>query len=75
MIHDMDTEGAELEVKGILEKLPGIESVRLMERGAFVHYNPLGISKDEICTAIRRGGFRASTFQDSKTGDTGKSSQ
>ncbi|HYR59200.1 MAG TPA: hypothetical protein VEO95_11240 [Chthoniobacteraceae bacterium] len=75
MIPDMDTANLESKVKAILEMLPGIHSVRLIERGAFIRYNPLGIDKDEICTAIRQAGFRASTFQDSKTGATGISSQ
>jgi hypothetical protein len=75
MIPDMDTDGAEVQVKGILERLPGIKYVRLVQRGALVRYNPAGIAPNEICTAIRQSGFRASTFQDSKTGKTGVSSQ
>ena len=75
MIPDMDTEGAERQVKEVLERLPGIRYVRLVQRGALVRYNPDGIGPDEICTAIRQSGFRASTFQDSKTGKTGVSSQ
>ena len=75
MIPDMDTEGAEREVQEILQRLPGIRFVRLVQRGALVRYNPSGIVPDEICTAIRQSGFRASTFQDSKSGKTGVSSQ
>ena len=74
-IPDMDTGRAEVRMKEILERLPGIQAVRLLERGAFIRYNPLGIDKDRICAAIRQSGFRASTFQDSKTGATGVSSQ
>ena len=74
-IPDMDSITAEAQVKEILEGLPGIHFVRLMGRGAFIRYNPTGIDKDQICTAIRRSGFRASTFQDSKSGATGLSSQ
>lgn len=74
-IPDMDTDGAEERVKVALEKIPGIQSVRLLQRGAFIRYNPIGITKEEITTLIRRAGFRASTFQDSKSGETGVSSQ
>ena len=74
-IPDMDSETAELSVKNSLEKLPGIISVRLLERGAFARYNPNVINKDQICIAVRQAGFRASVFQDSKTGQTGLSSQ
>ena len=55
-----------------LEQLPGIIAVRLMERGAFARYNPNVISQDQICIAVRQAGYRASIFQDSKTGRTGR---
>jgi len=74
-IPDMDSPTAELAVKGSLEKLPGVIAVRLLERGAFARYNPDVITKDQICMAIRQAGYRASVFQDSKTGQTGLSSQ
>ena len=74
-IPDMDSEVAENAVKDSLEQLPGIISVRLLERGAFARYNPNVITQDQICLAVRQAGYRASIFQDSKTGRTGRSSQ
>jgi copper chaperone CopZ len=74
-IPDMDTEAAEFAVKNSLERLPGIVTVRLMERGAFARYNPNVITQDQICIAVRQAGYRASIFQDSKSGRTGLSSQ
>jgi hypothetical protein len=74
-IPDMDTETAEMNVKASLEQLPGMITVRLMERGAFARYNPNVINKDQICIAVRQAGYRASIFQDSKSGQTGLSSQ
>ena len=74
-IPDMDTEAEELAAKAALEGLPGVVTVRLVQRGAFVRYNPSEINKEQICDVIRHGGFRASTFQDSKSGKTGLSSQ
>lgn len=74
-IPDMDSETAETEVQAILKRLPGIESVRLLPRGAFVRYHAADTDKEQIITAIRQSGFRASNFQDSKSGDTGVSSQ
>ncbi len=74
-IPDMDSKTAELAVKASLEQLPGIVSVRLMERGAFARYNANVITKDQICIAVRQAGYRASIFQDSKSGQTGLSSQ
>jgi copper chaperone CopZ len=74
-IPDMDSQTAELAVKASLEQLPGMISVRLFERGAFAHYDPNAIDKDQICAAVRQAGYRASVFQDSKTGQTGQCSQ
>lgn len=74
-IPDMDSPVTENAVKNALQNLPGVSFVRLIERGAFVRYQPNGISVDEICTSIRNAGFRASVFQDSKSGRTGLSSQ
>jgi hypothetical protein len=74
-IPDMDTETAEVAVQNALTKLPGIITVRLVERGAFARYNPNVITQDQICIAVRQAGYRASIFQDSKSGRTGVSSQ
>jgi len=74
-IPDMDTETAEIAVQKALSNLPGIITVRLMERGAFARYNPNVITQDQICIAVRQAGYRASIFQDSKSGRTGVSSQ
>ena len=74
-IPDMNTEAAEAAVKSSLEQLPGILTVRLVQRGAFARYNPGSINKDQICAAVRQAGFRASVYQDSKSGHTGLSSQ
>ena len=74
-IPDMDSAKAESDVKASLEQLPGMITVRLIERGAFARYNPNVITKDQICIAVRQAGYRASIFQDSKSGKTGRSSQ
>lgn len=74
-IPDMDNLGAEKEVAALLEGLPGVVSVRLLERGAFLQYRPATITHQQICTVLQLAGFRASTFQDSATGATGTSSQ
>ena len=58
----------------ILKGLPGVTGVRLVQRGAWVSYHPQTISHGRICDALRGGGFRASTFQDSATGETHNSS-
>ena len=73
-IPDMDSENAERQVQDLLQGVPGIEAVRLMERGAWLRHRPETISADQICAVIRNAGFRPSVFQDS-TGRTGRSSQ
>ena len=74
-IPDMDSGIAELTVKATLQNLPGIIGVLLVGRGAFIRYNTNAINKDQICAAVRHAGYRASIFQDSKAGKTGRSSQ
>lgn len=74
-IPDMDTPGAEEQVAKVLKDIPGIGAVLLLERGAFIHYNADAITHEQICDLIRKAGFRASTFQDSESGETGVSSQ
>jgi len=74
-IPDMDSPTAELAVKASLEQLPGVIAVRLLERGAFARYDPDAITKEQICMAVRQAGYKASVFQDSKSGHTGLSSQ
>ncbi len=73
-IPDMDTAIAEERVKDTLGRLRGIESVRLIERGAWVRHDGDQITGEQICLAIRQSGYRPSIFQDSN-GRTGKSSQ
>lgn len=60
-------------VGATLRQLPGVVSVRLVEAGALVNYRASAISHEQICDAVRQAGFRASTFQDSATGETGSS--
>lgn len=74
-IPDMDSAGAEAQVAAVLQNIPGVVEARLIERGAFIRYRAETISQEEICELVRRAGFRASTFQDSKSGKTGTSSQ
>ncbi len=73
-IPDMDSATAEERVKAALEGLPGIEAVRIVERGAWLRHRPATIGADQICAAIRHAGYRPSIFQDS-SGRTGRSSQ
>ena len=74
-IPDMDSPGAETQVAAVLKDIPGVVEVRLIERGAFIRYRAATITHNEICRLIRQAGFRASTFQDSASGETGMSSQ
>jgi len=74
-IPDMDSPGASNQVAALLKDIPGILQIRLVKRGAFIRYQPSVIDHARICALIRQAGFRASTFQDSETGDTGVSSQ
>lgn len=73
-IPDMHSPSEEASAGAALKGLPGITSVRLVARGALVHYDAAIISAAQICEVLRRVGFRATTYQDSATGKTGTSS-
>lgn len=73
-IPDMHSEADEMKASEALRNLPGVGTVRFVQRGAWISYRSSAISKDEICDALRKAGFRASVFQDSKTGRTGHAS-
>ena len=70
-IPDMLTESDEMRAGQTLKRLPGVGGVRMVQRGALVSYRAASITKDEICHALRELGYRASVFQDSKTGQLG----
>ena len=75
MIHNMDTREAELGAQKALEALPGVRVARIVRGGVWLRYNPRGTTKELICDALHRAGYRAAVFQDSKTGVTGVSAQ
>ena len=58
-INDINSDAAHNTVRDALKDLNGVRDVQFVGGGAIVTYNPLGISKNEICTAIRRSGYRA----------------
>ena len=58
-INDINSDAAHNTVRDALKDLNGVRDVQFVGGGAIVTYNPLGISINEICTAIRRSGYRA----------------
>lgn len=69
-IPDMLVEADEIKASQTLRQLPGVNAVRVVQRGAWVNYRTNVISKDEICSALRSVGLRAGVFQDSQSGQT-----
>jgi hypothetical protein len=74
-IPNMDGEADEKRASRLLAGLPGIAAMRIVARGAFIHYAPDAITKEQISHAFHQAGFRASVFQDSHSHETGRSSQ
>ncbi|MEO6053980.1 MAG: hypothetical protein ABIP97_08220 [Chthoniobacterales bacterium] len=72
-ILNMDTHDMESLAQSTLNALPGIHTARIVERGAWIEYNPESISKEEITHALEQSGLRVGIFQDSKSGRTGHS--
>lgn len=73
-IPDMHSEADETRASEALRNLPGVGTVRFVQRGAWVSYRSKAISKEEICDVLRKAGFRVSVFQDSKSGQAGHAS-
>lgn len=46
-------------IREAVRGLNGVRDIEFIGGGALVTFNPLGITKEEICTAIRRSGYRA----------------
>ena len=74
-IPNLNTEEDEERAGAVLKGMRGVVDVRMMQRGAFVRYHGQTVTHEAIIYALHHAGFRASVFQDSKTGKTGKSSQ
>jgi hypothetical protein len=64
-INDVDSEAAHRAVCEAVKDLNGVRDVQFVGGGTIVTFNPLGITKEEICTAIRRSGYRATEITSS----------
>jgi len=74
-IPSMETEEAKKGVARALDGIAGILSVRSLERGVFIRYNPDAITKDQVCDIFHKAGLRPGVFQDSKTERAGTPSR
>lgn len=73
MIHNMETEFQEAEVKKILEGLRGVQDGRVVQGGVWVSYHSGSITMKEICEALQKAGYNAKVFQNSNPPVTGTS--
>jgi hypothetical protein len=71
-VADMDSEEAEQKAAQALKLLSGVESMRLVNQGVWLTYDPEVTSSEKICHALGEEGLHASVFQDSHTGEEGK---
>src|SRR5438067_454626 len=70
-INDANTDAAHRAICDAVNGLNGVREVQFVGGGVVVTFNPIGITKEEICTAIRRSGYRATEITTS-SGDAGK---
>lgn len=73
MIDNMETEAQEVEVKKILDRLPGVQEGRVVQGGVWVSYHSARISMEKICAALQKAGYHAGVFQNSNPPVTGTS--
>jgi hypothetical protein len=64
-INDADSEVAHRAICDAVNGLNGVREVQFVGGGVVVTFNPIGITKEEICTAIRRSGYRATEITSS----------
>ena len=64
-INEADSEVAHTAIRESVKDLNGVREVQFVGGGAVVTFNPIGITKEEICTAIRRSGYRATEITSS----------
>ena len=69
-MNDADSDVAHNMIRDAVKDLNGVRDVQFVAGGVIVTFNPIGITKDEICTAIRRSGYRATEITTSP-GDAG----
>jgi hypothetical protein len=58
-INDANTDAAHTAICDAVNGLNGVREVQFVGGGVVVTFNPIGITKEEICTVIRRSGYRA----------------
>ena len=69
-INDANTEPAHRAICDAVNGLNGVREVQFVGGGVVVTFNPIGITKEEICTAIRRSGYRATLLHSDSGGQT-----
>ena len=67
-INDANTEAAHRAICDAVNGLNGVRDVQFVGGGVVVTFNPIGITKEEICTAIRRSGYRATLLHSESGG-------
>ena len=73
-INEADSEVAHNAIRDAVKDLNGVREVQFVSGGAVVTFNPIGITREEICTAIRRSGYRATEIT-SSPGETAEESR
>ncbi|MEN3370789.1 MAG: hypothetical protein V7609_2932 [Verrucomicrobiota bacterium] len=58
-VNDADSDAAHRTICDAVNGLNGVREVQFVGGGLVVTFNPIGITREEICTAIRRSGYRA----------------
>src|SRR5213592_3201048 len=67
-INDADSEVAHRAICDAVNGLNGVREVQFVGGGVVVSFNPIGITKEEICTVIRRSGYRATLLHSDSGG-------
>ena len=62
-INDVNSPEATMALCAGVQGLNGVREVQFVDGAAIVTFNPLGITKEEICTALQRAGYHPSIIE------------
>lgn len=62
-VNGIDCEVARATMRQLLQDLNGVCDVLFLDGAATVTYNPVGVTKEEVCSAIRDMGYHATEIE------------
>lgn len=75
VIQGMQGQADEERLGKVLHQIGGVQAARIIPEGAWLRYEPARVTKEAVCDAVRKAGFKVTLFQDSLSNETHNVSQ